>query len=77
MTKIKLNFFRRFNKDMQEAVLYDAKNILKKRTKEKFFFGMIVFSYILSKPFYNQYSARFIRYEKIRKLKEEGLYVLE
>jgi hypothetical protein len=84
MSKLKFNFsnffnfgLRRFNNDLKEAVLFDGKNVLKKRTKEKFLFGLFVFLFILSKPFYNQYSAKLIRIEKIRKLKEEGLYILD
>jgi len=79
MNKLKFNFFGfgRFNNDFKEAVLYDGKNVLKKRTKEKFLFVLFMFLYVLSKPFYNQYTAKLIRLEKIRKLKKEGLYVLE
>jgi hypothetical protein len=82
MSKLKffnfLNFgFRRFNNDLKEAILFDGKNVLKKRTKEKFLFGLFLFLFVLSKPFYNQYSAKLIRIKKIRKLKQEGLYILD
>lgn len=70
-------FFSRFNSDLKRAVIYDANNILKNRTKEKFLFGLFVFFYILSKPFLNQYIPRLLREEKIKKLKKDGLYILD
>lgn len=76
MKNIKLNIFKQFNEDLKAAVIYDAKSALNKNTKAKIFFGIFLASYILSKPFYIQYTSYLVRQRKIDDLKQSGKFVI-
>ena len=77
MKKNKLNIFKQFNEDLKAAVIYDAKSALNKKTSAKVFFGLFFAIYILSKPFYIQYTSYLIRKRKIDDLKQQGKFIIE
>lgn len=76
MKNIKLKIFKQFNEDLKAAVISDAKSALSKNTKAKIFFGLFLASYILSKPFYHQYTSYLMRKKKIEILKQEGKFII-
>ncbi len=72
---MKINFIKEFNKDLGIVISNKIQN--KDFTSKKgFYWGGFLLSYILLKPWYIYYKGKLERKVRLKKLKDEGKYIL-